>query len=98
MAEFELSSKKFKAKRMSQPFSTKVDGMKLTGYGMDWCVTREDGQSFPLPDHIFKMLFEPLDDEAKHLFTAKYLCKLEINESLSLKDRMLHTLGVPKQF
>lgn len=88
MAEFKLNGQTFQAKRISHPFLCHIDGMKLKGFGMDWCITRPDGKSFPMQDHIFKMLFEPVDEEAKKLFNAKYTLRVGLTEGLTLADHV----------
>ena len=97
MAEFKLNGQVFQARRETQPFICAIDGMKLRGLGFDWRITRADGKSFPMPDHIFKMLFEPVDDEAKKLFNTKYSLKVGIGEGITVLDKIEKFLGKHKK-
>lgn len=91
MARFQANNHEFKAERCRRPFTCQIDGMKLKGLSLDWCVTRQDGQSFPLPDHIFRLLFLPLDSEASALLAQQFKVEVGITENVSIEEsvRML---------
>ena len=76
----------YRAVRREKPFKCKIDGMTLAGNMFDWEIRRPDGATFPLPDHLFKIIFEPLDDHSRKIFDKTYTVRPQITESVKVSD------------
>lgn len=80
------------AYRRTAPFSCKIDGMTLQGLAMDWEVFRMDGSSYPLHDHLFRILFEPVNPEAEQAFNKTYELGVGLTEKVSMVDKIMRKL------
>ena len=83
---FKTSGHSFRACRRLTAFKCQIDGMTLAGMAMDWEVRRADNSNFPLPDHLFRLLFEPIDNQARELLNQKYTVTASMTESSTVKD------------
>lgn len=83
---FKNKGTSFRAIRRFKKFTCQIDGQTMTGQMLEWEVRREDGATFPVPDTLFKILFEPLDDYSRELCAKTYTITAAMSESIRVKD------------
>jgi len=84
--QFKALSSEYSAIRRHKAFVCEAEGIKLHGSLLDWEVRRDDGATFPVPDHLFRFLFKPMDHKAEAMYAKTYTVTCQMTESIRLQD------------
>lgn len=75
------------AKRRMASFMCNIDGMTLRGMPMDWEIYVKTG-TFPLPDHLFRLMFAPHNEKAQEAYNKTYTLTVAMTEGVKVGDKI----------